>query len=113
MSEEEKKEENQKTEALEIAFFGKLSFWLAIGGIVVLAFMLLMEVVRSLTDHETLNIGFFFGILYLLHRAMEVGALVTGIFGFRSGYGKAGLIISAIMLIGIVEHSIYLARTTL
>jgi hypothetical protein len=95
MSEEERKKENKETKTSEMAFFGKISLCLAIGGIVVpVALALLMAAVERLTDFDAPQLSW-----YLLHRASEIGALVTGIFGFRSGYGKAGLIISAILLI--------------
>ena len=95
MSEEKIKEERE-SKTSEIAYFGKISLLLAIVGIVLpLALVLLLVAVDRLTDYET-RIPHQ---LYTLHFALETAALVTGVLGFRSKYGKAGLIISVILLI--------------
>ncbi len=95
MGEEERKEK-QESKTSQMAYFGKISLWVAIVGIVLpLALALLLVAVDRLTNYETIIPQ----RLYTLHFALETAALVTGVLGFRSRYGKAGLIISVILLI--------------
>jgi uncharacterized membrane protein YwaF len=56
--------------------------------------------VDRLTDYETIIPL----KLYQLHLAMETAALVAGILGFRTRYGKAGLMISVILLLMMIPY---------
>jgi hypothetical protein len=74
---------------------GKLSLILAIGGVMLpIAVVLLLAIVESLTSFNPPYI--LCGFLFV---ALEIAALVSGIIGKRSAYGKAGLVISAILLV--------------
>jgi len=74
---------------------GVLSLCLAIGGIIIpLALSLVMAIFGWL-----LGTTVFFLLCVALFLGLEIVAFVTGIIGWRSACGKAGLIISAILLI--------------
>jgi len=74
---------------------GKISLILAIGGAVVsIAVALLLALIESLTNFMPP-----YTLCFVLFVALEIAALVTGIIGWRSACGKAGLIISAILLL--------------
>jgi len=74
---------------------GKMSLVLAIGGVAAaIGLWLVMAVVESLTDFDPPYM-----LCFLLFVALEIAALVTGIISRRSASGKAGLTISAILLI--------------
>ncbi len=74
---------------------GKMSLFLAIGGVVLsIAVVLLLAIVESLTHfHPPYMLCFF------LFVALEIAAFATGIVARRSPAGKAGMILSAILLI--------------
>lgn len=74
---------------------GRMSLILAIGGVVLPIFVvLLLAIVEWLTDFDPPYM-----LCLLLFVALEIAALVTGIIGRRSACGKAGLTISAILLV--------------
>jgi len=74
---------------------GKISLILAIGGAVLsIAVALLLALIESLTNFMPP-----YTLCFVLFVALEIAALVTGIIGWRSPCGKAGLIISAILLL--------------
>ena len=74
---------------------GKLSLFLAIGGVVLsLALWLLFSIVESVTHFNPPYM-----LCVFLFVALEIAALVTGIIGRRSACGKAGLSISATLLV--------------
>ena len=74
---------------------GTMSLVLAIGGTVLsIAVALLLALIESLTNFMPP-----YTLCFVLFVALEIAALVTGIIGWRSACGKAGLIISAILLL--------------
>lgn len=74
---------------------GTMSLVLAIGGTVLsIAVALLLALIESLTNFMPP-----YTLCFVLFVALEIAALVTGIIGWRSPCGKAGLIISAILLL--------------
>ena len=74
---------------------GTMSLVLAIGGTVLsIAVALLLALIESLTNFMPP-----YTLCFVLFVALEIAALVTGIIGRRSACGKAGLIISAILLL--------------
>jgi len=73
---------------------GKISLYAAIGGVVRGAALgLLFVLVESLTEAQMP-----FSLCLLLFVGLEVVALVAGIAGWRSAYGKAGFGASIILL---------------
>ncbi|MCP4456369.1 MAG: DUF2207 domain-containing protein, partial [Planctomycetes bacterium] len=74
---------------------GKLSLILAIGGVILpIAVVLLLAIAEPLTGFNPPYIlcGFMFV-------ALEIAALASGIIGKRNAYGKAGLVVSSMLLV--------------
>ena len=88
-------EETDQITANSKSNIGNMSLILAIGGVVAaIGLWLVLAIAEWLTDFDPL-----YTLCLLLFVALEIAALATGIVGRRSAQGKAGLIISAILLI--------------
>ncbi len=73
---------------------GKISLWAAIGGVVGPGALALLFILLDALTAASMSIS----LCVLLFVGLEVVALVTGIVGWSSPYGKAGLGASIILL---------------
>jgi hypothetical protein len=82
---------------------GRTSLWLAVTGLVLpILVAIVVSVVLTLANaYETYlrNGGAYYGLCVLLFVVLELAALVCGLVGWRSGSGKAGVILSGISLV--------------
>ena len=73
---------------------GAISLWASMGGIVIL-----ILITRLVPIFVKGNDVYYMMLCYLLFAGVELVALVTGIIGWRSAAGKAGLGISAVCMV--------------
>jgi hypothetical protein len=76
---------------------GAVSLWAGVGGIIVPILIAILGRLFMKTNDEQYNI-----LCLLLFAGAEWIALVTGIIGRRSAYGKAGLCISSVCVVATV-----------
>ena len=92
---EELGEKVEQTDTKTRSGIGKLSLILAIGGVVLpIVVVLVLAIIEWLTSFNPPYI-----LCVLLFVALEIATLATGIIGRHSTCGKAGLTLSAILLI--------------